>query len=212
MKKIDMENWPRKQHFDFFNNFDYPHFNITLDLDITRLYNYIKENKISFFRTMVYFVTKTANNIKEFRYRVINNNQVVEFEEINPSFTIMSEENVFSFCNSKYFPDKKRFFRSMEENIKKYKDNPAVSEEEDKIDSIYITSLPWISFNSITHPIDIKNVDSVPRIAWGKYKKVDSKVLLPFSIQVHHGLMDGYHVSKYVDYINGLINNTKKYL
>ena len=208
MKKIDMENWPRKQHFDFFNNFDYPHFNITLDLDITRLYNYIKENKISFFRTMVYFVTKTANNIKEFRYRVINNNQVVEFEEINPSFTIMSEENVFSFCNSKYFPDKKRFFRSMEENIKKYKDNPAVSEEEDKIDSIYITSLPWISFNSITHPIDIKNVDSVPRIAWGKYKKEDSKVLLPFSIQVHHGLMDGYHVSKYVDYINKLINNT----
>lgn len=212
MKKIDMENWPRKQHFDFFNNFDYPHFNITLDLDITRLYNYIKENKISFFRTMVYFVTKTANNIKEFRYRVINNNQVVEFEEINPSFTIMSEENVFSFCNSKYFPDKKRFFRSMEENIKKYKDNPAVSEEEDKIDSIYITSLPWISFNSITHPIDIKNVDSVPRIAWGKYKKENSKVLLPFSIQVHHGLMDGYHVSKYVDYINGLINNTQKYL
>ena len=208
MKKIDMENWPRKQHFDFFNNFDYPHFNITLDLDITRLYNYIRENEISFFKTMVYYVTKTANNIKEFRYRVINNNQVVEFEEINPSFTIMSEENVFSFCNSKYFPDKKRFFRSMEENIKKYKDNPAVSEEEDKIDSIYITSLPWISFNSITHPIDIKNVDSVPRIAWGKYKKVDSKVLLPFSIQVHHGLMDGYHVSKYVDYINKLINNT----
>mgnify|MGYP006300757231 CR=1 FL=1 len=212
MKKIDMENWPRKQHFDFFNNFDYPHFNITLDLDITRVYNYIKENEISFFKTMVYFVTKTANNIKEFRYRVINNNQVVEFEEINPSFTIMSEENVFSFCNSKYFPDKRRFFRSMEENIKRYKDNPAVSEEEDKIDSIYLTSLPWISFNSITHPIDIKNVDSVPRIAWGKYKKEDSKVLLPFSIQVHHGLMDGYHVSKYVDYINGLINNTQKYL
>ena len=207
-----MENWPRKQHFDFFNNFDYPHFNITLDLDITRVYNYIKENEISFFKTMVYFVTKTANNIKEFRYRVINNNQVVEFEEINPSFTIMSEENVFSFCNSKYFPDKRRFFRSMEENIKRYKDNPAVSEEEDKIDSIYLTSLPWISFNSITHPIDIKNVDSVPRIAWGKYKKEDSKVLLPFSIQVHHGLMDGYHVSKYVDYINGLINNTQKYL
>lgn len=49
MKKIDMENWSRKQHFDFFNNFDYPHFNITLDLNITKLYNYIKENEISFF-------------------------------------------------------------------------------------------------------------------------------------------------------------------
>lgn len=212
MKKIDMENWTRKQHFKFFNNFDYPHFNITLDLNITKLYNYIKENEISFFKTMVYYVTKSANNIKEFRYRVLDNNQVIEYDQINPSFTIMGEDDVFSFCNSKYFENKDKFFDSMEENIRRYKDNPAVSEEEDKIDSIYITSLPWISFNSITHPIDIKNVDSVPRIAWGKYRKENSKVILPFSIQVHHGLMDGYHVSRYLDYIEHLINNNNKYL
>lgn len=212
MKKIDMDNWSRKQHFDFFNDFDYPHFNITLDLDITKLYDFIKINNISFFKTMVYLVTKTANDIKEFRYRVIKGNQVIEYEQINPSFTIMSEDNVFSFCNSDYYPDKENFFKSMEESIKKYKNDPAVSEEEDKIDSIYLTSLPWISFNSITHPINIKNVDSVPRIAWGKYKEENSKIILPFSIQVHHGLMDGYHVSKYVDYINDLINNPDKHL
>ncbi len=212
MKKIDMENWSRKQHFDFFNNFDYPHFNITLDLNITKLYNYIKENEISFFKTMVYYVTRSANNIKEFRYRVVDNNQVIEYDEINPSFTIMGEGNVFSFCNSKYYEDKDKFFDSMEVNIRSYKNNPAVSEEEDKNDSIYLTSLPWISFNSITHPIDIINVDSVPRIAWGKYRKENSKIILPFSIQVHHGLMDGYHVSKYIDYLEHLINNTNKYL
>lgn len=31
----------------------------------------------------------------------------------------------------------------------------------------------------------------------GKFKKEQDRILLPFSVQVHHGLMDGYHVGKY---------------
>lgn len=49
-KKIDLENWPRKQQYDlFFRHMDYPHFNICANLDITEMYNYVKMNNIPFF-------------------------------------------------------------------------------------------------------------------------------------------------------------------
>ena len=100
----------------------------------------------------------------------------------------------------------------MNKNIKKYNKNPVVSKKADKMNSIYITSLPWINFNSITHPINIKNVDSVPRIAWGKYRKERDSIIIPFSVQVHHALMDGYHVSKYINDLKKKIKNPQKYL
>ncbi len=41
-RKIDLENWPRKQQYDLFRHMDYPHFNICANLDITEMYNYVK--------------------------------------------------------------------------------------------------------------------------------------------------------------------------
>jgi len=212
MQKIDMENWPRKQHFDFFNKFDYPHFDISVEIDIKHLIKYIKVKDISFFKTMVFLVTKNVNKIEEFKYRIINNEQVVILDKVNPSFTIMGDNNVFSFCNSKYHENMKEFFESMDRNINKYKEDPIVSSSENDLNAVYLTSIPWLSFKSITHPIDIKNVDSNPRISWGKYYQENDKVLLPFSIQVHHALMDGYHVSKYINSLKEMVSKPKKYL
>ncbi|MFO7814753.1 MAG: CatA-like O-acetyltransferase [Halanaerobiales bacterium] len=95
MKKIDMENWNREQHFDFFNKFDYPHFNITVDIEISKLKNYTSKNNISFFKSMVFLVAKNANEIKESKYRIIDDNQVVILEKVKPSFTIMKIKKVF---------------------------------------------------------------------------------------------------------------------
>lgn len=41
--------------------------------------------------------------------------------------------------------------------------------------------------------------DSIPRISFGKYFYQDDKVLLPYSIQVNHMLLDGIHVGKYME-------------
>ena len=64
-----------------------------------------------------------------------------------------------------------------------------------------VVMLARIAENTIT----INRNDSVPKISWGKYFTEGDKVLLPFSVQVHHALADGYHVGKYV-------NDLQKYL
>ena len=70
MKFVDIKNWERENHYNHFKQFDYPHFNICANVDITEFYRYIKEKENPFFISILYVTTKTANSIKEFRYRI----------------------------------------------------------------------------------------------------------------------------------------------
>ena len=44
MNVLDIQNWNRKNHYNYFKQLDYPHFNICGNVDITSFYRYIKEN------------------------------------------------------------------------------------------------------------------------------------------------------------------------
>jgi chloramphenicol O-acetyltransferase type A len=68
---------------------------------ILQTFIYIKENNIPFLISGLYASTKTANSIKEFRYRM-RKNKVIEHEFVSPSFTTITEGDVFSFCSAKF--------------------------------------------------------------------------------------------------------------
>ncbi len=206
-----MENWKRKNHYNHFRKLDYPHFNVCGNLDITNFYKYIKEKEYPFFISILYAVTKTAKSIKEFRYR-IRDDKVVEHENVTPSFTVMGEDEVFSFCAVKFVDEFNEFKISASKEIEKVKNNISLQDEPGRDDYIFITSIPWVSFTSVTHPIQMNPVDSIPRIAWGKYFEENGRIKLPLSVQAHHALVDGVHVGQYFNTIQEILDNPEKYL
>ena len=211
MKLIDIENWKRKDHYNFFRQVDYPHFNICGNIDITKFYKYIKENELPFFISILYASTKTANSIKEFKLR-IRGDKVIEHETVNPSFTIITDEEVFSFCRSNYTDNFNEFKTNTLKEIEKVKNNISIEDEPGQDDLLYITSIPWVSFTNITHPIQMNPVDSIPRIAWGKYFEEGGNIKLPISVDVHHALVDGVHIGQYFNIIQEILDNPAKYL
>lgn len=211
MKYIDIENWKRKDHFNYFKQLNYPHFNICGNLDITSFYKYIKENKIPFFISVLYVSTKAANSIKEFKFRIKEDN-VIEHETVSPSFTVMTEGEVFSFCTSNFIDDFKKFKNNTLNQIEKVKNNISIEDEPGRDDLLYITSIPWISFTNITHPIQMNPVDSIPRISWGKYFEEGGKIKLPLSVQAHHALVDGIHVGQFFNTFQEILDNPVNYI
>ena len=211
MKLIDMENWNRKDHYHYFKQFSYPQFNVCANLDITRFYSYIKENDIPFFISMLFVATKTANSIKEFRYR-IREDHVIEHETVNPSFTVMAEGEAFHYCTVKLIDEFVDFKNNASKEIEKAKKSISLEDEPGRDDLIYITSIPWVSFTGITHPIQMNPVDSIPRISWGKFFEENGKMQLPLSVQAHHALVDGVHVGKYFTMIQEVLDRPANYL
>ena len=204
MRQINIETWARRKHYEFFKAFDAPHFNVTANVDVTKLYTYAKESGQSFFKLFLYGAVKTANEIPELRYR-IRGDEVVEHEIVHPSFTVMLDEDVFNFCAAKFSADLPTFLEEVTARMEQATEEVVVGDEEPD-DLLYITSVPWVTFTSITHPTNRQQQDSVPRIAWGKFERQGSRMVMPLSVQAHHALVDGVHIGKYYEKLQAWID------
>ena len=99
--EIDISNWNRKEHFEFFSAFDEPFFGITTPIDCTIAMKKAKKIQIPFF---VYYLHKTLaaiNSVENFRLR-IENKKVYLYDEIDASATIMREDKTFGFSFMKF--------------------------------------------------------------------------------------------------------------
>jgi len=203
--KLDIENWNRKDHFNFFKSFDEPFFGLTVDIDCTKAYNFCKKEGVSFFLYYLYMSLKSANNIEAFRYRIANN-EVYIYDKINASPTINRPNGTFGFSYMDYHSDIEMFMKNAVIEIEKVKNSvgliPAISGE----NVIHYSSIPWINFKSISHARNFSFKDSCPKITFGKMTTISSKKIMPVSIHVHHALMDGYEVSKYINEFQNLMN------
>lgn len=196
MKEIDLTTWPRKKHFEVYKAFDYPQFNLCANVDITTLYAQVKGRGLSLNTTLIYIFSRTANDYPEFRWR-IRGDRVIEHEVVHPSASIMTAGDLFSFCTMKFNQKFPKFYKDAEAAITYTKQHPTLEDEPGQDDLLFMTSIPWVSFTGFVHPIHMHPVDSVPRFSWGKYFQEGSLIKLPFSVQAHHALMDGFNIGRY---------------
>lgn len=204
MRQIDMDSWPRRKHFEIYNTFDYPHINLCADVDVSAFFPAIKGASVSYTIAVTYVVARVANGIKEFRYR-IRDGKVIEHEVVHPSITLLTKDELFTFCTIPYVENFTEFASQSSEAIAHYKEHPILEDAPGQDDLLFTTNIPWVSFTSMMHPIHMSPADSVPRIAWGKVRTESGVLKMPLSVQGHHGLMDGLHMGRYFEQFQELL-------
>lgn len=203
---VAIDQWNRKDHYNFFSKFDEPFFGITVNVDCTMAYKKAKESKTSFFLYYLYRALKAANQVENFRYRIIDD-KVYLFDVINASPTINRPDNTFGFSFLNYNEDENSFRSNALEVIKKVQESKSLFPEgEDKINVIHFSALPWLNFTSMSHARNYKYPDSCPKISFGKVTEINNTKTMAISIHAHHGLVDGYHVGLFVEKFQALLN------
>lgn len=205
-KEIDIENWKRKTTFEFFQDFEDPFFNIAAHLDVTELYRFCKDNQLSFSLANLFYSLQTANQIREFRFR-LKDEKLVEFEKVDATQTILNDDETFSFA---YFEFKENVFEFNEAGriaLEKYKALRTFDVEADRIDLIYYSVIPWISFTSFKHASRFDNRQTVPRMVFGRMFEDGKRKKIPLSVEVHHGMMDGFHVGRFFNILQEKFDN-----
>ena len=212
MKHIVFENEHRKKHFDFFNGMNHPHFNITANVDVTDAISFMKSEGWPLTFSLVYLLSRAANEIKEFRWR-IREGSVVEHSAVHPSFTVPTQEaDVFSFCTVDYNTNAHAFITEAKKVSDAMKTDPSLEDEEGRDDYLFLSAIPWVSFTSIQHAMNYHPHDSVPRISWGRFFTLNGKQMMPLAVQVHHALVDGRHVGHYFEKVEVLLSDPAKTL
>jgi chloramphenicol O-acetyltransferase type A len=206
MRKINLETWSRCEHFRVFKDWTYPHFNLCANLDLTAFYPFVKQRGISINIAIVYVLARAANEIPEFRYR-IRVGEVVEHEVIHPSTTILTDDDLFSFCTIMYTEDFSVFADRAAQQIASVKAHRNLDDGLGQDDLLFMTTIPWVSFTSLMHPIHLDPPDSMPRIAWGKFFEDGESLKMPLSVQAHHALVDGLHLGRFYEKVGGYFDH-----
>ena len=196
MRYIDMQTWSRHEHFKVFSAFDHPHAGFCANVDLTTFHPVVKQCGYSITVAIVYVLSRAANAIPEFRYR-IRAGKVVEHEIVHPSTTILINEDLFTFCMMDYIEDFSEFAARAAERIAFVKEHPTLEDDPGRDDLLFMTALPWVSFTSVMHPMQLHPADSVPRFAWGKFFEDCKFLKMPLGVQGHHALMDGIHMGRF---------------
>ena len=108
MRTIDLPTWPRRQQFEFFSKHSQPHFGLCANVDVTTFYPAVKQSGCSLTIAIVYVITRASNAVPAFRYR-IREQDIIEHETVSPGFTILVDEDLFSFCVVDYTEDFSKF-------------------------------------------------------------------------------------------------------
>lgn len=199
-RPIDLATWNRREHFRFFSAFDDPFFGITAQVDFTDLYEKTRAEHRSFFLCSTHHLLCAANATEAFRLRAEENN-VVCYDRVHLSPTIGRDDGTFGFGFFAFDPDLDRYVAGAEAEIARVcaADGLSASPHTGRTDLIRYSSLPWFAFSEMKHAASFRTGDSVPRISTGRLVRERGRWLLPVSVCVHHGLMDGRHVAEFLE-------------
>ena len=208
-KVLDKTKWERLKHFEFFSKFEYPHFAISVNLEITETFRFARKEKVSLGTSMLYAVMKAANATKEFRYRINPEGNVLVYDTVHPGLTHLYKDDVYTNFVFDYDAKFVNFIENYSAGAGKSKREELIIGEKQasRLDLVYLSSLPWVKFTHVMNPVRLGYTDSIPRIIYGKYFKENKKIMMPFSVQVNHCLMDGIHASKYFMLLEHMLKN-----
>ncbi len=197
---LDLDQWPRKEHFHFFRQFDEPFFGATVMVDCTIAYEKAKSSGVSFFLYYLHKTLTAVNAVEAFRYRVADD-KIVVHDRIDGSATIGRDDQSFGFSMIAFDPDFEVFSKNAMTEIERVKNTPGLfTRSFDQDNLIHFSSLPWVDFTSLSHARSYTFPDSCPKISFGKMSTSENgKRTMPMSVHVHHALMDGLHLGQFVD-------------
>ena len=207
MKIINIENWKRKEYFEFFRKYDNPFFGIVTEIDCTRAYEKSKENGLSFFAYYLHKSIMAVNRVQELKFRIVNG-KVAIFDAIHAAATIGRADGTFGFSFMNFSSEFDVFNAELKEEIQKVQNTQGLRANDDgiRLDVVHYSIFPWAKFTSLTHPRNFNTDDSVPKIAFGKIFMAGDRKMLPISVEAHHGLADGLHIAKFLKEFENLMN------
>ncbi|WP_062180676.1 CatA-like O-acetyltransferase [Dysgonomonas macrotermitis] len=211
---IDLDKWERRKYFDYFYHKIKTKYNLTKNIDITRLIEVKEEKGIKIYPTLLYLITRAVNRNKEFRISFNSEGVLGIWNYVNPAYTIFHDDDkTFSDVWSEYSENFAVFYANILTDMETYKDVKEIKARPDQpANFCLISSLPWLSFDGFGQDTFTESSLLFPFIRFGKYFEQDGRILLPLAVFINHAVADGYHTCKLINDIQYLSDHAEEWL
>lgn len=196
--RIDMADYPRRQHFDYFRSLAYPYVGVTQNVDVTELAAFCRAKGCSFYLTFLHTAALAADGVPQLRQR-IRDGGVVEYDACPTSHTELLPDSTYCYCTLHHHMPLPDYLAHAEEARRLCRENASIDEDDDVESMYFISTLPWLHYTALIQPV-AGGDESNPRITWGKYEPdAAGRLLLPVTLLAHHALVDGVHLKQFYE-------------
>ena len=199
-RRLDLDAWPRRAHFELFRTYEHPFFNVCAEVDVSAAVRRCRASGgPSFFLATFHASLGAANDVAELRYR-IRGDGVVVHNVVHGGSTVLLSDERFAFGYFDYDPDFDAFARSAGAVLAEVlAAGGPLDPRDDRDDLLHYSVLPWIAFTSFAHARRHRTDDSVPKVVFGRRHGPAGAERMPVSVEVHHALADGIHVARFYE-------------
>jgi chloramphenicol O-acetyltransferase type A len=209
---LNTDAWARREAFEYFRGFDKPYFNLCVRLDAAPLKAAAAARCASFTLASHFVALRLANLHEPFRYR-LEGGRVRIHAAVHGSTTVLRDDESFGFATLQHTADFTAFCAQGNAAMAAVRTRQRPFEPDvDEAALVHFTTLPWLHFTSFSHARNWSREDSVPKIAFGRLQAEGERLWLPFSVEVHHALMDGLHVGRYVQDVEAALLQPGRWL
>ena len=210
---LDITTWPRRDAFEYFRHFDKPYFNVCTRLDAAPLKAAVAARGVGSLSLAYHFVAlRLANEQEPMRLR-LDGGRVRIHDSLQGGATVLRDDESFGFAYLEPRADWAGFAAQGAQAVAAARDRTAPFEPRtDHSAVIHFTTLPWIAFSSFSHARKWGREDSVPKVSFGRLEADGARLWLPFSVEVHHALMDGLHLGRYIEGMEAVLRDPGPWL
>ena len=202
--RIDRDAWPRKEYFEHYFLAVPCTYSAVFKLDITKLLH--SEKKL--YPAMLYYLSTVVNRHQEFRMAFNQAGELGFYDIVHPCYTIFHKDSeTFSNLWTAYATDYRVFYAAYERDLAAYGNQPGLMARSDTPENTFpVSMLPWASFEGFNLNLQ-KGYNYLPPIfTMGRFYEENGKTLLPLAAQVHHAVCDGFHLCRFINELQSLLN------
>ena len=199
-RSIDVKAWKRRAHYELFRKYEQPFFSVTVDVDVTTLWNRSRQPRgPSFFLTSLFLMLQSVNDTEAFRLR-LRRRGVWLHDAVAVGATVLKTDETFGFARIEPCNTLAQFVAKGEAAIAQTKrvrgERASATWRVAGDDIVFHSVLPWLRLRSFTNALP--GDDSIPRIVFGKAAE-GRRVKMPVAVEVHHALVDGLDVARFLE-------------
>ena len=190
----------RRDRFEIFNSFENPLINLSFALEVPDFRPWCKAQNLPLFHVFLFCVLHAVQEIDNFMYRIVEG-EVTRIDSVFASFTVLNQDNNLNFACFDMSGDLAEFVtRSLQAKALAEAATQLINtgREQSSLDQrrhVFVTCMPWLQLTAIEHPIYRHKTADIPSLAWGRFGEAQQGMMtVPFSVQAHHGFVDGYHI------------------
>lgn len=194
-KVVDMNSYYRKDIFRHFSDDCKCSFAVTARVDVTELKAFSQKTNTSFYLNFLYILSRTLNSREDYRfYWDYPNSEMRLYDRINPIQYVFHEDTeTITVVYSEYHEDYKPFYDNAKADLDKGKATREYCLDEKAHPNWFdASSLPWLSFDSMTVELPDGYLYFNPIVNWGRFREENGRLLMPVAIRLNHASADGY--------------------